>query len=82
MMKLERDALIGQALDFQSRGDVPKAISCFEKAIDGGLQLPGAYFLLGLLYIDNESEMAAFQVLEQAGQNERYTGAVRDLLSR
>lgn len=82
MLKLERDALIGQALDFQSRGDVPKAISCFEKAIKGGLDLPGAYFLLGLLYIDNDSEMAAFQVLEQAGQNERYTGAVRDLLSR
>ena len=81
MIKLERDALIGQALDFQSRGDTPNAIICFEKAINGGLDLPGAFFLLGTLYIDNDSEVAAYQMLDKVSDNETYSAAVRQLLS-
>lgn len=52
MSKLERDALISQALDFQTRGMINEAISCYERAIHGGVASPAAHFNLGLLYQD------------------------------
>ncbi|MEM7798774.1 MAG: hypothetical protein AAF633_06265, partial [Chloroflexota bacterium] len=81
MIKLERDALIGQALDFQSRGEISRAITCYEKAIKGGLDMAGAYFMLGTLYLDDDSEMAAYPMLEKASSNSQYADAVRQLLS-
>jgi tetratricopeptide (TPR) repeat protein len=52
MSKLERDALISQALDFQTRAMVNEAISCYERAISGGVTSTAAHFNLGLLYQD------------------------------
>ncbi len=51
LTKLERDALVGQALDFERRGFGEQAIACYEQAIAGGLSLPAAHFVLGLLYL-------------------------------
>lgn len=81
MLKLERDALIGQALHYQDRGDISRAISLYEKATAGGLNIAGAWFMLGTLYLQNEQEVAAFQAFEKAGADERYSAAVRDALS-
>lgn len=50
LRKLERDALISQALDFQTRGLVNEAISCYERVIDGVNGSTAAHFNLGLLY--------------------------------
>jgi tetratricopeptide (TPR) repeat protein len=50
LSKLERDALISQALDFETRGMTNEAIDCFEKAIEGGLNSAAAHFCLGVLY--------------------------------
>ena len=59
LSKLERDALIGQAMDFEARGYVEDAVGCYEKAIAGGLRLPAAFFALGLLYMkQNRSDVA------------------------
>jgi tetratricopeptide (TPR) repeat protein len=52
LSKLERDALISQALDFQSRDDIEQAIDCYERALDGGVTSPAAHFSLGVLYQD------------------------------
>ncbi len=52
LSKLERDALIGQGMDLESRGKITDAIACYEKAIDGGLYLSAAQFILGMLYLD------------------------------
>lgn len=52
LTKLERDALIGQALDFERRGYGEQAIQCYEQAIAGGLNVPAGYFALGMLYLD------------------------------
>ena len=52
LSKLERDALISQALDFQTRGLANEAISCYEEAIAGGVTSSAAHFNLGLLYQD------------------------------
>jgi tetratricopeptide (TPR) repeat protein len=47
--KLERDALITQALDYQTKGMVNEAISFYERAIAAGVTSPAAHFNLGLL---------------------------------
>ena len=81
MLKLERDALIGQALHYQDREDTSKAIDCYEKAVAGGLELEAAWFMLGALYLKNGQEVAAFRAFEKAGKDDRYTEAIRDILS-
>ncbi|MFK7803102.1 MAG: tetratricopeptide repeat protein [Anaerolineae bacterium] len=81
MLKLERDALIGQAIHYQERGDTAQAIAYYEKAISGGLDLPAAWYMLGVLHLQNGSQVASFQAFDRAGQDERYTDAIRHILS-
>ena len=81
MLKLERDALIGQALHYQERDDVDKAIVYYEKAVAGGLDLAAAWYMLGVLHLKNDSEVAAYQAFDHAGRDERYTAAIRAALS-
>jgi tetratricopeptide (TPR) repeat protein len=50
LSKGETDALISQAIDYQTRGNVGAAINRYEQAIAGGVNLPAAHFNLGLLY--------------------------------
>lgn len=50
LSKLERDALISQALDFETRGMTNEAIDCFERAIEGGATSTAAHFCLGVLF--------------------------------
>lgn len=72
LSKLERDALIGQGMDFQSRGDVANAIACYEKAVAGGLRLPAAFFTLGLLYLQAGKRRHARAAFLQAGRDHDY----------
>jgi tetratricopeptide (TPR) repeat protein len=44
------DALVSQAIDFQTRGLVDEAIAGYKRAIDAGVDRPAARFNLGLLY--------------------------------
>jgi tetratricopeptide (TPR) repeat protein len=82
MSKLERDALIGQAMDFETRGEIAGAIDCYEKAINGGLNMPAAHFALGLLYIQDQRASAAQQSLTKSAENQDYAEASRVALSR
>ncbi len=72
LSKLERDALIGQGMDFQSRGDVANAIACYEKAVAGGLRLPAAFFTLGLLYLEAGKLRHARAAFLKAGRDHGY----------
>lgn len=72
LSKLERDALIGQGMDFQSRGDIANAIACYEKAVGGGLRLPAAFFTLGLLYVQAGKQRHARAAFLKAGQDRTY----------
>lgn len=68
MSKLERDALISQALDYQTRGMLNEAISTYEKVIKGGVTSTAAHFNLGLLYQDKlrfEDAIREFQIAVQ-----------------
>lgn len=51
--KPQRNALISQALDLQTRGATNEAISAYEEALQAGVDSTAAHFNLGLLYQDN-----------------------------
>jgi len=80
LSKLERDALIGQGIDFQSRGQLADAITCYEKAVGGGLNLAAAHFTLGLLYLEMGRQMDAENSLRMAAQDSMYRTAVKTVL--
>ena len=75
LSKLERDALIGQAMDYETRGDVKEAIVCYEKAVNGGLDMPAAHFNLGLLYLQAGRPEDARNALLLAAQSSHYAEA-------
>ena len=75
LSKLERDALLGQAMDFEMRGHLDDAIGCYQRAINGGLKLPAAYFLLGLLYVANQQRSEAEKMLALAARSASYQEA-------
>lgn len=81
MSKLERDALIGQAMDFQTRGDTEGAIDCYSQAVNGGLNMPAAHFTLGLLYKEVGQNEDARVALETAVQDENYAEASQAILA-
>lgn len=81
LSKLERDALIGQGMDFEGRNQIKEAISCYQRAIDGGLKLPAAHLVLGLLYLEDDQREAAKKVLRYAGINTTYVAAIKAALA-
>lgn len=81
LSKLERDALIGQAMDFESRGQVGDAIGCYQKAVNGGLELPAVHFMLGLLYLNKKNLAQARAALEQAAVDRAYIPAIKMAVS-
>jgi tetratricopeptide (TPR) repeat protein len=82
LSKLERDALIGQGIDFQYRGQIDDAIECYERAIKGGLKLPAAFFTVGMLYLDRNRHSEARQALETAVQYPTYQTASQTVLQQ
>lgn len=77
LSKLERDAFIGQAMDFENRKQINEAIRCYEQAIGGGLRLPAAFFTLGLLYLQQHELEKARQALSAAYKDAAYAEAVK-----
>lgn len=80
--KLERDALLGQGIDFQSRGLVREAIGCYEQAASAGLQISAIHFILGFLYVQEQQLELARRELILAAQDKQYTDASQWLLQR
>lgn len=80
LSKLERDALIGQAMDFESRGETAKAIKCFEQVVSGEFDLPAAHFSLGMLYLNAGNRQKAERAFAKAIQENRYAPAVQAVL--
>lgn len=81
LSKLERDALIGQGMDFEARGQINEAIACYRKAIAGGLKLSSAYFVLGLLYLEKGQLDEAQAALTVAARDPAFAEAGRALTS-
>ncbi|MCP5101220.1 MAG: tetratricopeptide repeat protein [Chloroflexi bacterium] len=81
LSKLERDALIGQGMDLESRGQIEEAIQCYEKAIDGGLKLPAAHFTLGMLFMDVDKSEKAREYFQLAMSDSNYANAIQVLVA-
>lgn len=82
LSKLERDALLGQGMDFEARGHIEDAVGCYEKAIHGGLRLPAAFFTLGLLYMKQNRADVAKRALAIAVKDPTYLEASKLILSQ
>jgi tetratricopeptide (TPR) repeat protein len=67
------DALIAQAIDFQTRGLIDEAIACYTKVIDAGVDRPAAHFNLGLLYQQRLRFEPAVSELTKAVRHPKYT---------
>ena len=80
LSKLERDALIGQGMDYESRGQFDEAVKCYEKAVNGGLKLPAARFVLGMLYIKIGQKEKAEENFMLVATEPPYNDAVRAAL--
>ena len=66
------DALIAQAIDFQTRGLIDEAIACYTKVIDAGVDRPAAHFNLGLLYQQRLRFEPAVSELKKAVRHPKY----------
>ena len=64
LSKPEMDALLGQAINAQTAGQVDQAIAAYEKALRGGVDQPAVHFNLGLLYQEKLHFDAAISELE------------------
>jgi tetratricopeptide (TPR) repeat protein len=66
------DALIAQAIDFQTRGLIDEAIACYTNVIDAGVDRPAAHFNLGLLYQQRLRFEPAIAEFKKAVRNPQY----------
>jgi len=64
--KVEIDALIGRAIDFQTRGKIKEALAAYEEVIGAGVEQPAVHFNLGLLYQEKLRFDAAITQFEKA----------------
>ncbi len=67
------DALIAQAIEYQTRGLLDEAISCYTKVIDAGVDRPAARFNLGLLLQQRLRFESAIVELSKSVQHPTYT---------
>jgi len=72
LSKAEIDALIGKAIDFQTRGKIEEAIAAYEEVIEAGVDLPAVHFNLGLLYQEKLRFDAAIAQFEKAVSHPEY----------
>lgn len=72
LSKMEIDALIGRAIDFQTRGQIDEAISAYEKVLAAGVDQPAVHFNLGLLYQEKLRFDAAISQFERTVSQPEY----------
>jgi len=72
LSKVKIDALVGRAIDFQTRGKIEEAIAAYEQVIEAGVGRTSVHFNLGLLYQERMRFDAAIAQLEQAASYPEY----------
>ena len=72
LSKAEIDALIGKAIDLQTRGQVEEAIDTYERVIEAGVERPAVHFNLGLLYQEKLRFEAAISQFERTVDDPSY----------
>jgi tetratricopeptide (TPR) repeat protein len=72
LSRTQIDALIAQAIEYQTRGVIDEAIACYTKVIDAGVDRPAARFNLGLLYQQRLRFEPAITELSKAARHPKY----------
>ena len=72
LSKAKIDALLGRAIDFQTRGNIDEAIDAYEQVVRAGVNQPAVRFNLGLLYQEKLHFDAAISQLELAVSEPEY----------
>ncbi len=75
LSKLERDALISQALDFETRSMADEAIDCFERVLEGGGTSNAARYCLATLYRETLRVKQAIREFTAALEDPDYRSA-------
>jgi tetratricopeptide (TPR) repeat protein len=70
--KMELDAYIGQAIDWQTRGESSQAIEVYEHVINTGFNNAATHFALANLYLEGADYDQAIHYFNQAKQNKQY----------
>ncbi|MDY7080731.1 MAG: tetratricopeptide repeat protein [Chloroflexota bacterium] len=73
LSKAETDALLGRAIDFQTRGKIEEAIDAYEQVIEAGVEQVAMHFNLGLLYQEKLRFDEAISQFEHAVYHPEYT---------
>ena len=74
--KPELDTYIGQAIDWQTRGNVEQTIAVYEQIIQAGFDHAATYFVLACQYLNQGNYDQAITYFNQSKQDRQYlTGA-------
>jgi tetratricopeptide (TPR) repeat protein len=73
LSRSEVNALIAQAIDFQTRGLLDEAIASYTRVVDAGLDRAAAHFNLGLLYQRRLGFESAIQEFGKAVDHPQYS---------
>jgi tetratricopeptide (TPR) repeat protein len=72
LSKAAIDALIGQAIDLQTKGKIEETIDAYEEVVKAGVEQPAIHFNLGLLYQDKLRFDDAIAQFEQSVPHPEY----------
>jgi tetratricopeptide (TPR) repeat protein len=66
------DAMLGQAIDSQTRGGIDKAIANYSRLVEAGVDQPAVHFSLGLLFQEKRQLDAAIRELSLTTRHREY----------
>lgn len=72
LSKPQIDSLIGQAIDWQTRGDIRKTIAVYEQLVKGGFTRSAVYFMLGTFYMQDARYDEAIEAFNKAKTERSY----------
>ncbi len=70
--KSQIDALIGQAINWQTREDTSRAIQTYKSLLEAGLKRPSVYFLLASQYMNDGQLEQAIEAYNHAKSEQAY----------
>ncbi|MEN8097873.1 MAG: tetratricopeptide repeat protein [Chloroflexota bacterium] len=76
-ISVQRDAMIGRALECQASGEYDEAISAYKKVVESGYGNPAIHFSLGLLLKERLQFLEATEHFEQAANDPEYSLGAR-----
>lgn len=70
--KSQIDALIGRAINLQTRSDISGAINTYEEIIQAGFNRPSVHFILATLYMQSGQQEQAIKYFDKSKKDQSY----------